>query len=184
MTRWQRAQKTRDRYGEVQAALGRGLTITEISRVLHLDRKTVRRYVTTAGPGDLCSGTQAVRPGLLDPYLPYLQQRWDEGARSSERLREEIRGRGYRGSLRTLRRHTAGLRHETARPARPPAPASKKVAAWILTPPGNLTDDDRASLAASPAAAPSSTPPVPWSATSPPCCCTARTVNCPRGLTG
>jgi transposase len=115
---------------------------------LHLDRKTVRRYVTAAGPGDLCSGTRAARPGLLGPYLPYLQQRWEEGVRSTERLHEEIRGRGYRGSLRTLRRHTAGLRQETTRPAPPPAPAAKTVAAWILTPPGNLADDDRAVLTA------------------------------------
>lgn len=101
---------------------------------------------TTPDPGDLCSGTRAVQPGLLDPHLPYLHQRWDEGCRSTERLHQEIRARGYRGSLRTLRRHTARLRQDTAPPARPPAPASKKVAAWILTPPGNLTDDDRAAL--------------------------------------
>jgi hypothetical protein len=143
-----RAQKTRDRYSQVHAALARGLTITEISRTLQMDRKTVRRYATAACPGDLCSGTRTARPGLLDPHLPYLHQRWDEGARSTERLHEEIRARGYRGSLRTLRRHTAGLRQETARPARPPAPAAKTVAAWILTPPGNLTDDARAGLAA------------------------------------
>ena len=143
-----RAQATRDRYTEVQAALARGLTITEISRILCLDRKTVRRYVTAAGPGDLSSGTRTAQPGLLDPYLPYLHQRWEEGCRSTERLHEEIRARGYRGSLRTLRRHTARLRQDTARPARPPAPAPRKVAVWILTPPGNLTDDDRAALAA------------------------------------
>jgi hypothetical protein len=115
---------------------------------LQLDRKTVRRYATAAGPGDLCSGIRAPQPGLLGPYLPYLQQRWQEGCRGTERLHEEIRGRGYRGSLRTLRRHTAGLRQETTRPARPPAPAARTVAAWILTPPGNLTDDARAALAA------------------------------------
>ena len=142
----QRAQKTSGRHAEIHAALARGLTITQISRTLHLDRKTVRRYATTPDPGDLCSGTRAVQPGLLDPHLPYLHQRWDEGCRSTERLHQEIRARGYRGSLRTLRRHTARLRQDTAPPARPPAPASKKVAAWILTPPGNLTDDDRAAL--------------------------------------
>ena len=142
----QRAQKTSGRHAEIHAALARGLTITQISRTLHLDRKTVRRYATTPDPGDLCSGTRAVQPGLLDPYLPYLHQRWDEGCRSTERLHQEIRARGYRGSLRTLRRHTARLRQDTAPPACPPAPASKKVAAWILTPPGNLTDDDRAAL--------------------------------------
>ena len=106
----QRAQKTSGRHAEIHAALARGLTITEISRTLHLDRKTVRRYATTPDPGDLCSGTRAVQPGLLDPYLPYLHQRWDEGCRSTERLHQEIRARGYRGSLRTLRRHTVRLR--------------------------------------------------------------------------
>jgi transposase len=144
----QRARKTRDRYSEVHTALDRGLTITQISRALHLDRKTVRRYATAAGPGDLCSGTRTAQPGLLDPYVPYLHQRWEEGCHSTGRVHEEIRARGYRGSLRTLRRHTAGLRQETTRPAPPPAPAAKTVAAWILTPPGNLTDDDRAALAA------------------------------------
>ncbi len=99
------------------------------------------------GTAPACAtGPARVQPGLLDPYLPYLHQRWDEGCRSTERLHREVRARGYRGSLRTLRRHTARLRQQTARPAPPPAPASKKVAAWILTPPGNLTDDDRAAL--------------------------------------
>ena len=43
------------------------------------------------------------------------------------------------------------------------------MAAWILTPPGNLTDGDRAALAQSPADAPNSPPPAPWSASSPTC---------------
>jgi hypothetical protein len=108
----------------------------------------VRRYAATGDPGDLCSGTRATRTSLLDPHLPYLHQRWEEGCHSTEQLHAEIRARGYAGSLRTLRRHTAQLRQDTGRPAQPPAPASKKVAAWILTPPGNLPDDNRAALAA------------------------------------
>jgi DNA-binding NarL/FixJ family response regulator len=39
----QRAQKTSSRHAEIHAALARGLTITQISRTLRLDRKTVRR---------------------------------------------------------------------------------------------------------------------------------------------
>jgi HAD superfamily hydrolase (TIGR01509 family) len=46
-----------------------------------------------------------------------------------------------------LRRHTARLRQATALPARPPAPAPKKVASWILTPPGKLTAAGRTALA-------------------------------------
>ena len=74
-------------------------------------------------------------------------QRWDEGIRSTERLHHELRERGYQGSQRTLRRLTSKLRQDTAVPAPPPAPAARKVASWILTPPGKLTDGNRATLA-------------------------------------
>jgi transposase len=144
----QRARQARDRHAAVHAALDRGLTITQVSRDLQLDRKTVRRYAATADPAALISDAPASRAGLLDPHLPCLHQRWEEGCTSTDQLNEELRARGYRGSLRTLRRHTAALRQGNATPAAPPAPASKKVARWILTPPGNLTAGHSAALAA------------------------------------
>ena len=110
------AARTRARHAEIHAALARGLTITEISRTLRLERKTVRRYATAADAGQLIGGARLARPDLLDPHRAYLQQRWDEGARSTERLHQELRDRGYRGSLRTLRRLTARLRRDTAVP--------------------------------------------------------------------
>jgi transposase len=142
----QRAQKARDRHARVHAAAARGLTITQISRELRLDRKTVRRYAAAADPAGLLPDTPARRAGLLDPHLAFLHQRWEEGCTSTETLHEELRRRGYCGGLRTLRRHTAALRQGTVTPARPPAPGSKKVAAWILTPPGKLTAEQRAGL--------------------------------------
>jgi len=141
------AARTRARHAEIHAALARGLTITETSRTLGLDRKTVRRYATAATADELTGGARLARPGLLGPHQDWLRQRWEEWVRSTERLHAELRGRGYRGSLRTLRRLTARLRQDTAVPAPPPAPKAKKVASWILTPPGDLADGDRAALA-------------------------------------
>ncbi len=141
------AARTQARHAEVHAALARGLTITEVSRTLRLERKTVRRYATAATPDQLIGGPRLTRPGLLGPHQAYLRQRWDEGVRSTNRLHQELRERGYRGSERTLRRLTAQLRHDTAVPTPPPAPAARKVASWILTPPGKLAGADRAALA-------------------------------------
>ena len=111
------AARTQARHAQIHAALARGLTITEISRTLRLERKTVRRYATAATADQLIGGARLMRPGLPGPHQAWLRQRWDEGIRSTERLYQELRDRGYQGSMRTLRRLTAQLRRDTAVPA-------------------------------------------------------------------
>jgi hypothetical protein len=130
------AARIRARHREIHDALARGLTITDISRTLRLDRKTVRRYATASTCGQLIPDARVTRAGLLGPHLPYLHQRWADGVRNTHQLHQELRARGYTGSLRTLRRVTAQLRQAIAVPPPPPAPAAKKVARWIRTPPG------------------------------------------------
>ncbi|HEY1702304.1 MAG TPA: ISL3 family transposase [Trebonia sp.] len=141
------AARTRERHAQVRAALDRGLTHAEAGRTLGLDRKTVRRYASAADASELVPGARLGRPGLLGPHQAYLRQRWDEGARSTQQLHQELRDRGYRGSLRTLRRLTAQMRQDTAVPKAPPPPPARKAASWILTLPADLADDNRAALA-------------------------------------
>jgi hypothetical protein len=58
----QRRPSGRARAAEVHALLSRGLTITEISRTLRLERKTVRRYAIAATAGQRIGGARLSRP--------------------------------------------------------------------------------------------------------------------------
>jgi hypothetical protein len=83
--------------------------ISAIAEALGLDRKTVRRYAHAASPEDLPAGT-GKRENRVQPYLGYPHQRWNEGCTDAVPLCGEIRGLGYRGSERTVRRHPQTLR--------------------------------------------------------------------------
>ena len=168
----QRAVQARARHAEIHAAIGRGLTVTEISRALHLDRKTVRRYAAAADPGELSSDAPAARASVLDPHLPHLHQRWKEGCRNTDQLHQEIRARGYRGSMRTLRRHTAQLRKATASPVSPPRRRRRLPAGSSPRPASSPTPTTPPSPGSSRAARKSARP-ASWSATSPACSATA-----------
>lgn len=72
---------------------------------------------------------------MLDPYVPYLLEHWEEGCRDGKRLLREIRERGYRNSERTFIRFTAELRRaETA--GKPPSstPRARKGSVAGLSP--------------------------------------------------
>lgn len=52
---------------------------------------------------------------MLDPYVPYLLERWNEGCHNGKRLYREIRERGYQNSEEICARFTAQLRRAEAR---------------------------------------------------------------------
>jgi Transposase len=136
-------ERHRERYRQVQALAARGLTITAMGRRLRLDRKTVRKFARAPsaeaiGPPRRVDTASA----LLAPFAPYLVRRWQEGCQDGARLGEELRGQGYRGSARTLRRYLTGLRRGL--PSRPPAPpvSARTVAGLLLRPPEQLSAAD------------------------------------------
>ena len=55
------------------------------------------------------------RASVLDPYLPYLLKRWNEGCRSAKRLYAEICERGYRHSVDTVNRLLSSFRYTEGR---------------------------------------------------------------------
>ena len=53
---------------------------------------------------------KATRPSILDPFKPYLNQRWNDGITSAAALHEEIRARGWEGGILTVERYLRQFR--------------------------------------------------------------------------
>jgi transposase len=102
--------KRRERHAAVHELLVKGVGISAIAEALGLDRKTVRRYAHAIAPEDLAPARGARRGSRVDPFLPYLHERWNQGCTDAARLFDEIRERGYTGSQRTVRRHLQAVR--------------------------------------------------------------------------
>lgn len=87
------------------------------------------------------------RDSLIDPYRPYLHQRWNEGCTDANLLHAEIRAQGFTGSDQTVRRYVRPFRATvTAPPVEAQPPKARHVARWIMTNPDNLHPDDASRL--------------------------------------
>src|SRR5713101_469961 len=67
---------------------------------LHLDRKTVRKQLLDA-PHPYKRENPA--PCKIDPYRPFLRERWEAGVHNARKLLDEDRGRGYDGGYSQLK---------------------------------------------------------------------------------
>ncbi|WP_171076220.1 ISL3 family transposase [Streptomyces sp. YIM 121038] len=76
------AVRTRDRYADIHRLLDAGYSLSAISRRLHLDRKTVRRFRDTDLRLLLASARHGRPKGVLEPFTGYLTERFTEGCTS------------------------------------------------------------------------------------------------------
>ncbi|GAA4989936.1 hypothetical protein GCM10023205_71470 [Yinghuangia aomiensis] len=141
------ADRIRDRHAAVHALLEAGHSKRSIQRQLGMGSTTVQRLAGAAAPEDLFTGQWQNRTSVLDPFKPYLDNRWDDGCTNAWKLWEEIVPLGYPGSYQRVR---AYLRRKRTSPgpvtARPPAP--RIVASWILRHPEALTEGEQINLKA------------------------------------
>jgi transposase len=84
----------------------RGHTQKAIAQQLRVHPKTVRRYLHGRSPKARRHRTRR----LLDPFRPYLLQRWNEGCSNATQLFREIQAQGYAGSTTIVRTALQPLR--------------------------------------------------------------------------
>src|SRR5262245_24525410 len=108
----------------IRQRLEAGESLSAVSRTLNLDRQTVQRFARAASVDEIL--VKAVnRESKLDPFKPYLHQRWNQGITDAAVLPAELRARGWAGSVQTVRRYVAPFRQAAAAP--PPAPQVPKT---------------------------------------------------------
>jgi transposase len=134
-----------------------GADLRHICKRLGISARTVYRYKDLEEPPPRRSHGR--RKSVLDPYVPYLLERWGEGCRNGKRLYREIRERGYENSEETCARFIAQLRRAEAN-GKPPSsvprarsgsvaghsPTSKNVAALFVRREEKLSEEQKAYL--------------------------------------
>jgi transposase len=141
------------RWEKVQDLAAAGVSQRRIADDLGISRKTVRRLIRTPLPPR--NQVQHPRPGglrspTLQPYLTYLQDRWQAGCHNVAQLFRELVGRGYPGSRSLLQQAIYSWR--PPRPRRKPDERKQSrhlSARWLcLRAPDHLDADERAALTA------------------------------------
>ena len=140
--------RTRERYAEIHRRLDAGESLSAISRVTGLDRKTVQRFARAGSAGELL-GKATSRESKLDEFTPYLRRRWNDGVTDAAALHAELQEQGWTGSEQTVRRYVRPFRQALAAPDPAPAvPKTRQITRWLLTRPDHLQADEQAQLQA------------------------------------
>jgi transposase len=128
-----------ERYQRVKELRSQGLSLRKIRRLLKISRNTVERFARAEQFPE--RATPRREPIPIDPYLPRLRQRINEGCDNVQQLWQEIAALGFTGSQDMVRLQVRRLRGACGRrgvtgPApieRPPRiirPSARRIA-WL-----------------------------------------------------
>ena len=96
------------RYEAVRALHQQALSAREIARRLHMSRQTVQKFLVSE------TFPERSRPpyqgSILDPYKPYILDRWKAGCWNGSQLYAEVKELGYTGSAALFRLFISSVR--------------------------------------------------------------------------
>ena len=140
-----------ERWQEIRRLHQAGAEVTDIARKLGTSRPTVYRYKDLTEPPEF--GQHRRRGSVLDPWVPYILKRWEEGCRNGSELYREIQEQGYSHSESNVGRLVAELRRSDGlRPdcsgrqratsvAGARAPGTRHIVSLFLRRPERLTEE-------------------------------------------
>jgi transposase len=103
-----RQARRRARFEQVQALQAQGWSYRAVARMTGLSRDTVTRLARADAPPE--RRPQSRRPSNMDPFEPYLRERWAQGEHNAAQLFAEIQGQGFPGSSSLIRQRLARWR--------------------------------------------------------------------------
>lgn len=145
----ERRQRRLERYSQVVELYRKGMSQNDISRTLHLERKTVRRFLRAGQFPERANPRR--RPPRVSEFRHYLEQRWHEGCHNATQLWHEIEDQGYKGGRSMVARLVSGFRSHPPRQSGCSKPKqrdlSPRQAAMLMAKrPDNLTEDQQGTL--------------------------------------
>jgi transposase len=140
-------------YQQVNELYQQGGSILGIARQLQIGHQTVRKFVRS--PSFPEWSKPARTKSAIDPYRPYLQERWQQGCHATSLLWHELQELGFSGSwmivYRWVQLQRDGKSEALAQSQRQATPPAKKMAprhlAWLfLRDPEHLEKQERQTL--------------------------------------
>ena len=121
-------------YEQVVALRKLGMSQATIAERVGIGHSTVSRWLAASTLPETRRGPYVSR---LDPYLPYLFQRWESGCHNMTVLFHELVARGYKGSYESVRDHLVrqlpgGKKNASKGAKLSPAPLSSRQATFLF----------------------------------------------------
>ncbi len=101
-----------ERYHAVHALHAKHIDVANIARQLGVSRRTTYRYLRMTQPPPRMQ-IHIGRAHVIEPHVPYLIQRWNDGCRNATQMWRELQAQGYSHAVRTVVRFVSQLRHDS-----------------------------------------------------------------------